>query len=111
MDDLRHGLLIPSLGELYLSLSWSVTIDDDIASGICRLTEDGEASPVPEEVGRADLVAMATRGFGESQRCGAGSITARVLDKTRLPLLIVPPHDMERTALPVAHAESLAQSD
>jgi nucleotide-binding universal stress UspA family protein len=95
VEDLRHGLLAPRVRELHPSLAWSVTIDDDIASGISRLAEDGEGSAVPEGVDRADLIAMATRGLGESQRCGAGSVTARVLHTTRLPLLIVPPHGME----------------
>lgn len=89
--DLRNGLIDPSLGELHLSLSRSVTSDDDIASGICRLAEDGEGSAVPEGGGRTDLIAMATRECGESPRGGAGSLAARVLHTTRLPLLIVPP--------------------
>jgi nucleotide-binding universal stress UspA family protein len=104
VKDLHHGLLAPPLKKLHPSLSWSVAIDDDIASGICRLAEDGEGSAVPEGGARADLIAMATRGFGESQRCGAGSVTARVLHATRLPLLIVPPHGM-------AHRGHLVQDE
>ena len=73
------------------SLSWSVTIDDDIASGISRLAEDGEQATLPGGVERADMIVMATRGFGGLQRYGIGSVTGRVLHTTRLPLLIVPP--------------------
>lgn len=100
-EDLRLDLLASSPEELHPSLSRSATIDSDIASGICRLAEDGEGSAEPQGVDRADLIAMATRGFGESQRCGAGSVTARVLHTTRLPLLIVPLHSTEhRGSLP-----------
>lgn len=93
--DLQQGLIARHVREPHPSLSWSVTIDDDIASGICRLAEDSEDPAAPERGARADLIAMTTRWFGESQRCGAGSITARVLHKTRLPLLIVPPRNVE----------------
>lgn len=45
---------------------------------------------------RQGLIAMATRGCGESPRGGACSVTARVLHTTRLPLLIVPPQYVGR---------------
>ena len=90
-----NGLIAASVAELRPSLSWSVTIDDDIASGISRLAEDGESVGVPEGVDRADLIVMATRGSGGLQRYGVGCVTGRVLHTTRLPLLIVPPSAIE----------------
>jgi hypothetical protein len=37
----RH-LITGQVADLKLDLTWSVTIDDDIAAGIIRLAEDGE---------------------------------------------------------------------
>lgn len=77
-----------------LSVTWSVTIGDDIAAGIARMAENGEDV---EEVGvfeGCDIVAMATHGYSGLQRWAVGSITERVLHATRLPLLIVRPPDV-----------------
>jgi nucleotide-binding universal stress UspA family protein len=91
VEHLREGLVAAPAAELKPSLSCSVTIDDDIASGICRLAEDGEGAAGSGRTGGADIIAMATHGFGGLQRWAVGSVTERVLHTTRLPLLIVRP--------------------
>lgn len=70
------------------SITWSVTIDDDIAAGIIRVAEDGEGGEVS---GSSDMIAMAIYEYPGMQRDATGSVTRRVLQGTRLPLLIVRP--------------------
>lgn len=104
VERLRNSLSAAPFAKLHPSLSWSVTIDDDIASGISRLAEDGEQAALPGGVERADMIIMTTRGFGGLQRYGIGSVTGRVLHTTRLPLLIVPPSGTE-------HKSSFSQDE
>jgi len=96
---LREGLVAATVAELNLSLSCSVTIDDDIAAGISRLAEDGKDATESGRVGGADIIAMATHGLGGLQRWAVGSVTERVLHTTRLPLLIVRPPGMAGKSL------------
>ncbi len=77
-----------------LSVTWSVTIDDDIAAGIVRMAENGEDVEGGGAFDGCDVIAMATHGYSGLQRWTVGSITERVLHATRLPLLIVRPTDM-----------------
>lgn len=94
VDHLREGLVAPLVAELKLTITWSVTIDDDIASGIIRVAEDGEEMHDVGGVDSSDLIAMATHGYSGFQRWTLGSVTERVLQATRLPLLVVPPADL-----------------
>lgn len=89
VEHIRQGLVAPPVADLKLVMSWSVTIDDDVASGIIRVAEDGEDTAGAGVFDGADLIAMATHGYGGWQRWAMGSITERVLHDTRLPLLIV----------------------
>ena len=95
VERLRSGSIATAVAELRPSLSWSVTIDSDIASGISRLAEDGEDAASSEAVDRADVIVMATRGSGGLQQYGIDGVTGRVLHTTRLPLLIVRPPTIE----------------
>jgi nucleotide-binding universal stress UspA family protein len=79
VEDLHHGLITPQVAEFHLSLSCSVTLDDDIAAGIARLAEEG-----------ADVIVMAPHEFYGMPQWAVGSITERVLHTSRLPLFIVP---------------------
>jgi nucleotide-binding universal stress UspA family protein len=94
VEGLREDLIAAPVAGPQPSLSWSVTIDDDIAAGISRLAEVGEDAAVAEGVERTDLIVMATRGFGSEQRGVTSSLTARVLHTTSLPVLVVPPGGM-----------------
>lgn len=88
---IREGLVAGLVADLRLAITWSVTLDEDIASGIVRVAENGAG---PETFGRSDVIAMTTHGSHGSPRWVMGSITQRVLHATRLPLLIVRQPDM-----------------
>ncbi len=75
---------------LKLALTASVTIDDDIAQAIIRVAENGGGSDGTEVFGGCDVIAMTTHGYSGRQHW-VGSVTERVLDTSRLPLLIVQP--------------------
>jgi nucleotide-binding universal stress UspA family protein len=94
VEHIREGLVASPVADLKLAMTWSVTIDDDIASGIIRVAEDGRDTEDVGVSGSSDLIAMATHGYRGLQRWAMGSITERVLHATRLPLLIVRPPDM-----------------
>jgi nucleotide-binding universal stress UspA family protein len=82
-EQIREGLAADSAADLRLAITWSVTLDEDIASGIIQAAEDG-----------SDVIAMTTHGSYGLPRWVMGSITGRVLHATWLPLLIVRPPDM-----------------
>lgn len=75
--------------QLKLMVTWSVAIDADAASAIIRVAENGEDAEGSGVFGGCDVIAMATHGRGGMQRWAMGSITERVLQGTKLPLLIV----------------------
>ena len=87
VEEMHTGLIASPGIDHRLSVTWSVTVGDDIAAGIARMAENGEA------VEGYDIIAMATHGYSGLQRWPVGSITERVLHATRLPLLIVRPPD------------------
>jgi nucleotide-binding universal stress UspA family protein len=93
-DQMREGLLASPIADLKLSITWSVTIDTDIAAAIIRGAEQGEDAEGAGVSGSSQVIAMATHGYSGLLRWVMGSITQRVLHGTRLPLLIVRPPDM-----------------
>ncbi len=95
VEHIREGLVASSVADLKLSITWSVTIDDDIAAGIIRVAENGEDAEGAGVFGRCGVIAMATHGYSGVQRWAMGSVTERVLHATRTPLLIVRPPDMK----------------
>lgn len=92
-DQLREGLFASPVADLKLSITWSVTVDTDIAAGIIRVAEQGEDAEGTGVVDSSQVIAMATLGYSRLQQWVMGSITLRVLHATRLPLLIVRPPD------------------
>jgi nucleotide-binding universal stress UspA family protein len=93
-EHIREGLIANSFADLGLAITWSVTVDNDIASGIVRAAEEGGDAGEP---GSSDLIVMATHGYSGWQRWSMDSVTERVLHSTKLPLLIVRPtitHEM-----------------
>ncbi len=92
VEQVREGLLARPVTDLQLAITWSVIIDEDIASGIISEAEGGG------DAGRSGVfcpvIAMTTRGANGLPRWMMGSITGRVLHASRLPLLIVRPPDM-----------------
>lgn len=91
----REGLIANIEPDLHLALTWSISVDRDIAEGITRIAENGDKTP-EGEVEASDLITMTTHGYTGIQKWTMGSIANRVLHATRLPLLLVRPADMIR---------------
>ena len=94
VEHIREVLVARPVADLKLAMTWSVTIDDDIASGIIRVAEGGEDAEWAGAQDGSDVIAMATHGYSGLQHWAMGSVTERVLHATRLPLLIVRPPDV-----------------
>ena len=74
------------------TLETSVVVHPDVAESIIRTAEDG--LPATEETAArdaCDVIALATHGRSGLARWMMGNIAERVLDGTRLPLLVVHP--------------------
>lgn len=91
---LWEELTADGLSTSKLAITWSVICDDDIAAGILRVAETGEATEEVGVSGISDVIAMATHGYSGIRRWAMGSITERVLHASRIPLLIVRPAEM-----------------
>lgn len=87
---IRHIRENPAIANLNLVLTSSVTIDDDVAQGIVRVAENGVDDEGDELFGGCDAIALTTHGYGGRQQW-VGSVTERVLETSRLPLLTVRP--------------------
>lgn len=77
--------------DLKLSITWSVTLDSDVAAAIVGIAEHGEQVEGAEGFGGCEFVAMSTHGRGGLERWMVGSVTERVLSATKLPLLVIRP--------------------
>jgi nucleotide-binding universal stress UspA family protein len=75
--------------DLKLSVTWSVALDSDVPDAIIGTAEHGERIEGAEGLGGSDLIAMSTHGRGGLERWMIGSVTERVLDATKQPLLVV----------------------
>ena len=73
-----------------LRVTWSAVASQDVADLLIRMAELGEDMSMAD-VGGCSLMAMATHGWGGWYHLMTGSVTNRVLDGTKLPLLIVHP--------------------
>ncbi len=60
----------------------------DAASALIQIAEHGEGS---EGVGSSEVIAMSTHGRGGLERLIMGSVTHRVLETTKLPMLVIKP--------------------
>jgi nucleotide-binding universal stress UspA family protein len=90
-DLMREGYLVPALSKHHITVSWSVALDADRARAIVRVVENGEDAEGVGVFGGCDLIAMATHGRGGLHRLAIGSVTERVLQTTKRPILIVRP--------------------
>jgi nucleotide-binding universal stress UspA family protein len=90
MNNLIASLLQGDLAKLNLDITSTVVFESDVAATLVRLAEKGdELQGTPG----SELIAMATHGRSGLQRWAMGSITERMLTATRLPMLIVRPHN------------------
>jgi nucleotide-binding universal stress UspA family protein len=95
-QQIREGMLAPSIAEHHLPVTWSLLLDTDVASALLRVAEQGDDTEGAGAFGGCDLIAISTHGRSGFQRWMLGSITERVLHATRRPILIV--HPPEPTA-------------
>jgi nucleotide-binding universal stress UspA family protein len=93
-QNIRDGLLARFGPELHPALSWSVSETDDIAEGVVLMAENGETDAQTGKVITYNFIALTTHGAGGLPIWPIGSIAARVLHNTRLPVLLVRPEDM-----------------
>ncbi|MGZ3645996.1 MAG: universal stress protein [Ktedonobacteraceae bacterium] len=95
LNTITDQLRTSPLALLNLSITWSVTIAQDVAHAIIQMAENGEDAEGAGAFGRCDLIAIATHGRGGLQHWALGSIAERVLGATKLPILIVRPKSAE----------------
>jgi len=77
--------------ELGISISWSVALEADVASALLSLAGPGEQGQGTAGSLGCDLIAISTHGRHGLERWVMGSVTNRLLNTTKLPLLIVRP--------------------
>lgn len=106
VDHLREGLTSPDVAHLNLPITWSVAVDTDVAEAILKAAENGEGLEGSGAPGHSDVIVMATHGHSDVQHWAMGSITERVMNATRLPLLIVRPPEVVNTH---HHSNDIAQ--
>jgi nucleotide-binding universal stress UspA family protein len=77
--------------DLQLSITWSITREKDVASALVSLAEQGGEGKETGGMGSCDLIAISTHGRHGLERWVMGSVTDRILNATKLPLLIIRP--------------------
>ncbi len=82
---LADRLLEDELAYPDITIATSVEFDPDVAEAIVQMAEQGNF----------DIIAMATHGRGGLERWAMGSVTERVLNATKLPLLIMRPQQVQ----------------
>ena len=76
--------------DLGLALIYSVELAPDVATALLDLAEQREAGEKNED-NLCGLIALSTHGRGGLERLVMGSVTERLLNTTKLPMLIVRP--------------------
>ncbi len=84
-DRLRSG----NPAELHVGVLCSIAEGRDVAQALIEVAERGEAIESTGLLGGCDLLVMATHGRSAVQRWVMGSVTQRMLEATKLPILIV----------------------
>jgi nucleotide-binding universal stress UspA family protein len=74
-----------------LAVTWSVAVESDAAAGIIHVAEHGEATEEPGGYTGCDVIVMASHGRSGLARWTLGSVAERVLQGTKLPVLVVRP--------------------
>lgn len=77
--------------DLKLSITYSVELETDAASALLSLAEHRGEGKETEAPGGCDLIAITTHGRAGLERWVIGSVTDRILNTTKLPMLIVRP--------------------
>lgn len=85
---IQDGAAIPQ--DAALTLTASTVTNKDVARAIVDAAEHGFSG----EETHFDVIALSTHGYGGLQRWATGSVTGRVLNTTRLPVLVVRPTEL-----------------
>ncbi|HEV2238877.1 MAG TPA: universal stress protein, partial [Ktedonobacterales bacterium] len=90
LAEVAERLQATPLAGAALPVTWSVALREDPARAIVELAEDraGMDTDAPEGAHAYSAIVMATHGRGGLQRLALGSVTERVVEGTRLPMLI-----------------------
>jgi nucleotide-binding universal stress UspA family protein len=80
--------------DLQPALTWSISLESDVAAAIVKMAEHGASPARGSAVEASDLIAMTTHGYTGFQKWTMGSVAERVLRGTKLPLLLTRPADM-----------------
>lgn len=91
-EQIQEGLVAPAIARLKLPVTWSVALDTDVAEAIVKVAENGAGSAGADTFDGCHVIAIATHGSDILEHRAGGSVTARVLHLTRLPLLIIRSH-------------------
>jgi len=75
--------------QLHLAVTSSIILHPDTADALLQVAEHGDLVEDKEKFNGYDAIAMATHGRGGPQRWVMGSMTERILNSTKLPLLVV----------------------
>ncbi len=94
-DDCTEACAHLPSGMVKPTITWSLTTDADVARGILNVAEGVDTVSRTSPSGASDLIAMATHGRSGPQHWTMGSIAHRVLNATKLPVLMVRPSNME----------------
>ena len=84
-----------TLKELKLSITWSVAIESDVADAITGMAEHVAEGKEAKGLHDCDLIVISTHGRGGWERWTMGSVTERVLNGARLPVLVVRPQKVK----------------
>ena len=92
---IREGSLSGPIATGRLTLTWSVSTNGaDIADTIVDVAEHGQKASGGDVFGKCNVIAMAPHSANGLRRWVLGSVTERVLHRTKLPLLIMLPEQV-----------------
>jgi nucleotide-binding universal stress UspA family protein len=74
-----------------LTVTWSAALDSDAASEIINIAEHGYQRESGGRYDGGNVIAISTHGRGGLERWVIGSVTERILNTTKLPVLVVRP--------------------
>lgn len=83
-----------TMKDLKLSFSWSIACEKgntDVATTLLNTAEHGERGKEAADIGDGNVIVISTHGRDAVERWVMGSVTERLLNSTKLPMLIVPP--------------------
>jgi nucleotide-binding universal stress UspA family protein len=87
LQNVRERLLTET-SDLHLQVTWSVTLDEDVAETIVTTAEKGSEGTGEN---KSNIIAIATHGHGGIEQWVMGSVTERVIGASTMPVLVVRP--------------------